>query len=181
MAKKISNVSVEDKPSTDTLSYTGNVTLKLQKGKHIVKTVNIKNTATMRMFEGIAYMLINGFSIDLEPFTPHYLAVAYSESTPTATNVTDTDLSVGIENAVTARLIASNIFQSESSWVAPFSAVISYQALNLFNGKVNELGLFATNNSKTMLARIVLDPEDEIVVQAGMNLIVEWNIYIQNK
>lgn len=181
MAKKNTPVSVEEKPSTDTLAYEGNVTLKLQKGKRIVQTINTKNTATMRMFEGIAYMLINGFSIDLEPFTPHYLAVAYHPTDLLVeTDVTATDLQDGgIRNAVTARLTSSNIFQSGSSWVAPFSAVITSQALSSTNGLVNELGLFATNNSSTMLARIIL--QNPIEVQAGMNLIVEWNVYIQNK
>lgn len=171
------------------IGYQGNVTLKICKGKKVVKTIKQNNSGVGRLFHGLALALINGFNVNtLDNYIPKYLGIGYKNPYPnTATDYNATTLE-SADGGVMLRvkLQPNNVYNVEGvGWVAPFSAIVTAAQLKALDYKVNELGLFSTVNTDTLLARIVPTGASEggaseITIDEGMDLIVQWEILIQN-
>ena len=164
--------NVPSTPPTNTLGYTGNVTLKLKKGQKIIKTYNINNNGTLRLFRGIAYYLTSNKLSSTQEYLPNFMAAGKADNlNPPSVN----DIRLQCQDtAQFVRAKAQNIEILETSCVAPFSGVFSGAA----DMEVNEIGLFSAMETNSLLARIVL--KEAIKIEIGMNLIVEWRIAIQN-
>lgn len=173
-----------NKEPTDSLAYKGNVKIKLAKGKTIIKEYDTKNTGTNLLFEGIALGLVGGYvSRTLDSYLPQYIGVGYTQEVLQPTTLDQTDLQAYKLSQVGPRVKISpmNIQKNkEGGYIAPFSAVIPNSTIISANpnGLINEVGLFSTLNTKSLLARIYF--EEPIQVSSGMSLIVEWDILIQN-
>lgn len=167
----IKEVIKEDNVATST-GYTGNVTLIFKKGKNVVKSVKIKNQGTLRLFQGIALGLVTKNINDISNYYPAYMGIGY-------TSLVDFDITSNalVDEFAGKRvpLNSHNIKQvlDDSSdpvgWIAPFSAIFTYSSIS--NEPFNELGLFATKDTDTLLARIKLPSVETLPV--GMSLIVQ--------
>lgn len=187
MTKKIAKA--EAKVSQHPISYEGRVVLKIQKEGFTVKQYEIKNSGTILLFNGIARFLRGDFNnSDFETYSyiPNYLGVGYQE------NLTATDpLSYKLFNELPVdRILLTKqdikINPNTNSVELPLAATLLYSEIGA--RRVSELGLFSTASpgSSSMLARITIPSgyDDSglpgIELPVGMNLLVEWNIVIQN-
>lgn len=176
MSKKRNKI---EKP-IDSIFYSGKVTLKLEKGNKILKTLQVNNLGTSELLRGLAlYLNDNGGD---NPRTPKYLDVGTSNEISSSTVVeTHTDLvssllgenRVSLEPRAIEEIVDNNII---IGWVAPFEATIPYSSI--LGSTVREIGLFSAKTGGYLLSRIVVN---DIQVPQGFNLIVRWEIAIENK
>ncbi len=183
MAKK---KEVKDTEPISSVSSIGNVKIKVARGNTILKEYKFKNTATNLLFHGIALGLVGGYaSGSLDSYLPQYIGIGYVESglNPTTKDQTDLQAYSGTAIGPRIKLSSMNVYgdTSNGKYTAPFSVTIPYSSIISANteGKINELGLFSTLNTKSLLARIYFS-SDPIVVTSGTSLIVEWDISIQS-
>lgn len=183
MANKKTKTS---KKALDLVGYEGNVHLRVVKNNVTVKELKIHNLGTTRLFKGIALALLGASSADLVGFIPKYLGVGY-ENPLTDTSVSDTELHGYGLNSHSPRVsvVPLNVreYLEENTlvgYVAPFQAVIPSSIVSILGSsqKLNEIGLFGTSETGTLLARIKLPTEVEI--PSGSSLIVQWDIIIRN-
>ena len=166
---------------TDKTSYEGSVVLKLQKNGKILKTIKTKNKGTLRLFQGIALALQNtSASILVGSYLPQYLDAGSQDG---ETNIRQTTLNNSIlkENRVPLNPlypVLNNTINEATGYLCKFVGVIPYTLTS--GATIKELGLFADKTGDTLLARINLG-EDGITIYQGMNLIVEWNLDIENQ
>lgn len=171
------------------VGYEGNVTLKVCKGNKVIKTIKQNNSGVGRLFHGIALGLISGFVDDnLINYTPKYLGVGRTQQLVNINTDYNANTLQSAESGIMIRvkLEPNNAYNREGlGWVAPFSAIVPSSQLQTLNYQVNELGLFSSANTDSLLARIVptnkSGDSEPIVVEPGMDLIVQWEILIQNK
>lgn len=180
MGKKKQKIDLETKIYEATTAYTGNVTLKIQKNNKTLKTIKVKNSATLRFFQGLALAIQNvGESVLNGSFLPSYLDVGNGSRD---TNITDTKLQSSIlqGNRIPINTLYPEVYKNGDSpigYIARFVGVIPYRSIT--SGNIREIGLFADKIGDTLLARIKLD--NEISIEQGMSLIVEWNLSFENK
>lgn len=170
--EEISGVQVKDNTG-----YEGSVVLKLQKKGKILKTITTKNMGTLRLFQGIALALQNTSpSVLVGSYLPQYLDAG---SDNISGSVRDTKLKSSIlkTNRVPLNPLYPTLNKDSNGYISKFVGVIPYDLTGGAN--IRELGLFADKTGDTLLARITLDTE--IVISQGMNLIVEWNLDIENQ
>lgn len=190
----LKNIKTTAKVDGQSLGYLGKVTVKLQKDGYTVKTISTHNSATLRLLSGMAQLLVGAFSQgdssknkDITQYIPQYLGLGY-EPSPTATNpATDTCLHKEYSMNRVKLNVGNPVPDSTGrKIIIPYSAVINYAMVN--SKKINELGLYSSESSadKTLLARVLVTddangPSDgAIQLAVGMNLLVEWNITLQN-
>lgn len=184
--KTVKATAVSNQP----VGYTGQVSVKLQKGGYTVKTLNTHNSATMQMLHGISQFLAGAFNpldhklmLDMTNYIPQYLSVGY-QAVPTATNTMQPYKLFNEYNINRVKLEKGNPYPEASGkgYIVPFSASIDYVAIG--SRRISEIGLFATEKGNTLLARVNVSSdsatESGIELAIGMNLLVEWNIIIQN-
>lgn len=160
-------------------AYTGIVTLKIEKKNKILKTLNIKNTGTLRFFQGIALAIQNvGSNVLKGSFLPAYLDVgngtgSFSVSSTTLHN------SLLRNNRVELTPLQPKLNDSSepTGYISRFIGVIPYNLVSTVS--LTELGIFADKQGDTLLAAIPFD--EPIQLEQGMNLIVEWNMNFENK
>lgn len=168
-----SKLKVVQKP----INYDGNVHLKVMQGNALLKRYDIKNSGTMRLFQGIGYFL-SGSTINLDAYKPKFLSVGTGivlESTdPTMTSLYN---EMNINRIL---LNTSNISLNAyvNAVTIPLSTVIPFSTIG--NTPITEIGLFSTATSNTLLARIVIPSEYQISLESGQSLVIEWDLVIQN-
>lgn len=189
MAKKKMNIVEEKQNSPQTITYGANVTLKLMKGKTTIESRVIKNNGTLRLFRGIALALTSAEILNLNLYLPKYLGIGYVSKHLDATTAhqkylqceSSDDLEID-GRIVRVRVNPQNVDETDTSCIAPFTVTIPSSTVIAADseGRINELGLFSTPDTGTLLARIILT-ENPIKVDPGMTLIIEWKINIENK
>lgn len=192
MARKKKTTEVVEKVSASIkqhpVTYTGNVTLKLQRGSDTIKTIKLENSGTLLMFLGIARFFTGYFlKNDQTLYIPKYLGVGY-ESTPTATDLASYEMPGEYDFGTRFELTVGNVMPDPTLGyvVVPFSATILYSSVQ--SNPITSLALFSSANPKSqgnMLARVnipkqVGNDNPGIQLDVGMNLIVDWEIVIQN-
>lgn len=185
MSKKI--VKAEAKVTQQPISYKGEVTLKIQKDGYTLKTIKANNSGTLLLFSGIARFLagqfINNPLLPQENYIPSYLGLGYQDlQTPTD------PLSYKLYNEYPINRIPLDIDNikidgNARTVMLPFKATIFYSEIG--SRRISELGLFSSpTGNEHMLARVNIpkqgDGDPGITLSVGMNLLVEWNIVIQN-
>lgn len=168
------NKSTEVKQS---ISYSGNVTLKLAKDKKILKTLKVKNMGTLSLLRGIGLYLLQSQKTSL---LPSFMGIGSSDAKGSYSD--DSLKSEIIGRRVI--LIKHNLEELKDEknkehigYIVKYSA--SFPSELVGENTIKELGLFSDQNTNSLLARIILGSEVQIPV--GLSLIVEWNINIQNK
>lgn len=193
MAKKSTNklkvVKTAAKVNANPVGYKGEVTLKLQKDGYDIKTIKTYNSATMKMLHGLASFLCGEFdtsnhyeTLDAKQYVPEYLAIGYQPA-PQATNPVMQRLYNEYKiSRIKLDKGAPRLDSTGKRYMCPITAVINYAAIG--SRRITELGLFATVTGDTMLARVNIESdangEPGIELAVGMNLLVEWNIVLQN-
>ena len=170
MARKKKIEDIESKSSaTDSVGYTGSVTLKLTHNKKVVKTVKIKNTGTKLLFQSIASLL--AYPAQGVVTAPNYIAIG---DLPGQTDIEhDTTLKHEIARVYVQERHIGDYKDTSGTYLgstATFMAVFPHTTI----GKtitISELGLFGSETN-TLLARISLG-DQVIKVDLGMSLIVE--------
>lgn len=173
MAKKLKNSKSSIAATTENISYTGNVTLKLRKGNRVIKTIYKSNNGTLRLFKGIALGLLQGFSASIDSYLPHFIGVGSNEG-PTPLSINSPKLPGEYGRS---RLFSGTMNVTRDSVVAPFEGIIDN---NITKGEpIKNVGLYGTSDTETLLAFIILD--EAYTIPQGMNLLIQWEISIQNK
>lgn len=191
-AVKFKAVKTTADVKAQSVGYAGQVTAKLMKNGYTIKTIDTHNSATLFMLQGISRFLVGAFntqySADLvskmSKFIPEYLGIGYSPNQlPTIPG------SRKLQNEykmARIKLEKSDPYPDKTGtkFIIPMSAVIQYSMVG--SKKINELGLFATEdpNDDSLLARVILNNTEQnstgIELAVGMNLLIEWNLIIQN-
>lgn len=199
--KETLNTAVKFKPVKTTadvrgqlVGYQGRVTAKLQQNGYTVKTINTHNSATLFMLQGISKFLVGAFNtqssanlkVKMSQFIPEYLGVGYD---PLNRALMPGSRKLNNEHKIARiKLEKGDPYPDKTGtkFIIPLSAVIHYSMIG--SKKINELGLFATEDPETdtLLARVLLNNSEEdnasgeIELAVGMNLLVEWELVIQN-
>lgn len=178
--KKVTNVTsntskavINQRP----INYDGNVKIKVMQGKNVIKSMEIKNSGTMRLFQGIGYFL-SGSTINLNDYKPRYISVG-SSAVIVATDPSMTSLYNELDISrilVDANNVSLNSYAN--SVTIPFTAVIPYTTIG--SRPISEIGLFSTPKSDSLLARIIIPQNDWITLLAGQSMVIEWDLVIQN-
>ena len=179
MARKKATSQVSEKPKVKIvqkpINYDGNVHLKVMQGDTLVKRYDIKNSGTMRLFQGIGYFL-SGSTINLSEYKPKYLGtgVVLQTTDPTMTSLYN-EMNI-------SRILLNTDNISLNAYInavtIPLSAVIPYSTVT--DSTISELGLFSTPTSNTLLARVVVPSSTRITLKQGQSLVIEWDLVIQN-
>lgn len=160
MAKK------KNKTTASTIDYSGEVTIKVMKGSTVINSKRIKNTGTYNLFHGIALALIGANTSEIINFLPHYLGTG----TSTKQQISPVD-AIDLEepNEGRAKLVNMSVDRDgiNQGYVSSFIATIPLSKDII----IGELGLFATQSGKDMLARVVL-PES-VSYSANYTLVIE--------
>ena len=164
MAKKKQNMA-ESK-----LLINGNVTLKFMSGNKLITKKVINNRATLHLLQGIALYLIKESNQELLP-----VFMGIGSSTDETTDIKKYSLE---SEYVGKRVVLTrhNIRSTENGFIAPYSATFPSSLVG--DNPIGELGLFSTLSGDSMLARVNLNIVE--VIPAGLTLIVEWDINIEN-
>ena len=164
MSKKKKNNLAE---ATSSISINGNVTLKFVCGDKVIKKKQINNTATKRLFHGIALYLIKTPSDD---YTPTFMGVG-SNNQRLSSDETLNRASLLSEYIGRRVILTKHLAQPVSNgYTVPFSAVFPSNLIGSEN-PIGEFGLFSTLSSDSLLARVSLGELEYI--PAGLSLIVE--------
>ena len=158
--------------------YQGNVTLRIKQGDRIVKTINTHNAGTQYFFYGIAYAISGEIQ---GSYLPKYISAGtgtYSGSEEYALTGLVSELS---DLSGSRPLLVKNYKSPQYDGNGGVS--VTYQGLlpsSLIGASsVQELGLFGTVDSASLLARIQLD--SPLQLDPGQSLIVEWKFTISNQ
>lgn len=169
------NASQQKVDTSESITYKGNVTLKLAKDKKILKVIKLNNTGTLNLLRGIALYLLKYPNINL---LPSFMGIGGDAET-IAINSNSLKDEFTRRRVVVIRHNIENLIEDDEhiGYQAKYSASFPSEFVS---GKViKEIGLFADQSGDTLLARISID--EGIQVEAGLSLIVEWRINIQNK
>ena len=151
----------------DYVKEEGNVKLKVVRGKKVLKTIEVNNTATQDLYFGIAMVLLKRTYDSTVNYSPRYLGLG--KGTTSKDIFTNTDLEESLSmNRVPIRDDSS--IKREDSYVSvTFQAIVPYSSVN--DQDIYEIGLFGTETGSTLLARVQL-PE-VLNLELGTSLVVE--------
>ena len=169
---------IEENKITDSVSYSGSVKLKFCRNNKVLKTTIIKNMGTKLLFNSIASILAGYYRTAQ---VPRFIAVG-SKGGQTAidsTNLNEEITRIYIQDMRWSEYRETNPDNSNSEYKgsrATFIATIPYASINGI--QIREFGLFADENTNSMLARISID--EGIQLDEGMSFTIEWTILVQN-
>ena len=159
------------------INYDGNVHLKIMQGNNLVKTYDIKNSGTMRLFQGIGYFL-SGSTLNLDSYKPRFLSVGSGIVAAT----TDPTMTTLYNEMNINRILLNTNNISLNAYInavtIPLSTVIPFSTIG--STAISEIGLFSDATSNTLLARIVIPNNYQIILEPGQSMVVEWDLVIQN-
>lgn len=172
MAKKkktTSTVTITHAP----VNIIGNVNVKkLDKNGKVKETINVKNTATFNLLQGLCYHLLGNIELGRNTY-PKYLGLGYIPSTAVATTPIMTslfnELNISRFN-LSSSTINLNMDMFSSSVL--FTTLITSDSLVNYRDGFNELGLFSTFDTDSLLARVYWDPNDSIKLDVGESVII---------
>lgn len=174
MENIINNVSSQE--------LNGNVVIKLKKGRTTLKTIKTHNTATFNLL----YNMLLGLSGRYDKnYLPKYIGVGSGRTSESDDPVNLTGLKS--ETTITRALLVANYkgapvrHQDEdgSSVSVIYQGILSSK--NISSSTITEIGIFGTELGNTLLARIQLDDENEIEVERGQSLVIEWTFNLKNR
>lgn len=152
----------------------GNVKLKVVRGKKILKTISINNTATRDLFFGIAMVLLKRTYDSTVTYSPRYLGLG--KGSTTEDTFTRTDLEEPLTMSRVPIRDDSSIKETQSEVSVTFQAIVPYSSVN--DQDIYEIGLFGTETGSTLLARVQLT--EVLNLELGTSLIVEWTMHLKN-
>lgn len=166
-----------EKPISQTISYSGEVSITLKRNNRVISSTKIKNNGTQLLFQGICLSLLGAPNKDL---LPNFIGVG------TSSEDLSSEKPFNLANeAARSKINRSYLENISSSYYATFAANIPWTYLPV-DTYIKEVGLFGTdtqNNGDTktssLLARIKIEG-DGIKVAQGTNFIIEWKISIKN-
>lgn len=175
MARKKKEEIIKEVKSEEIISYKGNLKIEIQKNGRIIRTINNHNDGTLNLFKGIALYLsyaVQTNSTILSDYTPRFLGVGTGDTTSTSiqANDLDTPLNLGSRFIVESGPIALHYDQNNNvdGYQLSLHCTIPYTA-GLSNQVIKEVGLFGTNNTASLLARVV--NSEGITLNPGENLV----------
>lgn len=173
ISKNEKNIKNFKEPTSQSISYSGEVTISIKKGSKTTKSLTIKNYGTNLLFEGICLALIQHPN---NKMFPNFIGVGKGDSTITENYKLDNEIvRVKVNRSYVEETSSGNGFHAIFASSFPWSLIGA-------NNAIKEIGLFGTDktdsNYDSMLARIVLP--NTIEITQGINLIVEWKILIKN-
>lgn len=176
MSKKQEKNSAAVTSVNGTISYSGEVTIKLLKGKKVIKSEKIKNNCTVTLLKSLTMFLENIVDTNL---LPKYMGLG-TESSGWTINTLHLMKEVPNSRVPIVRHSIEELTSGETliGYKAPFSATFPS---NIIAGlEIKELGLFSGSyGNDNLLARISVDSIPKI--DAGLSLVIEWVISIKNK
>ena len=180
MAKKkkvVSDVTITQAP----VNIIGNVNIKkLDKHGKITKTINVKNTATFNLLQGLGYHLLGNWQLGKNTY-PKYLGLGYNPGTEVATtpimNSLYNELNVNRFNLNSSNInLNSDLF----SVSILYTTLIPFDSISNQEYGFNELGLFSTFTDDSLLARVYWDVKDAVTLKIGETILVEWEIILKS-
>lgn len=180
MAKKkktTSNVTVTNAP----VNIIGNVNVKkLDKNGKVKEIINVKNTATFNLLQGLGYHLLGNTQLGRDTY-PKYLGIGYNPSTAIATTPIMTSLTNELNvNRFNLNSSDINLNPDMFSMSILFTTLITFDSLVNQSQGFNELGLFSTFNSDSLLARVYWDHNESINLKVGESVLIEWEIILKS-
>lgn len=170
MNNNINNVSTQD--------LLGNVLVKVKKGKTVLKSVSVHNTATLYLLYNMLLSLSGEFDTD---YLPQYIGAGVGV-TSSDDNIPQLKSLKSETTLVRAPLIANykgapTIDTTTNSVSVIYQGIIPDRNLAVSNN-IKEIGLFGTAQGNTLLARIQL--EEPLSLSTGESLVVEWTFNLKN-
>lgn len=153
------------------LGYTGNVEIKLMRGKRVIKTIKTKNSGKLPLFSFLANALIGRLEVS---GSPRYIMVGEGSSDAVAQPVSTNAIpysSVSIETDESELdTHASAIFK----FLVPFSSVSTGEEINIIR-------LYSQNSTlwENNIAYFVLS--EPIVSDGKSNILITWTMKITNQ
>lgn len=174
MAKTKKVINIQKEKVVEQTALAGNVTIKIMKGKKVLKETKVHNTATMELLYGMMVSL-SGKS---DPSRlPRFLGVGQS-----AQPITIDEKALKEEITITRPSLTPNIKGNPTRDITNKLSSTVYQGLIPYNkilqATVKEIGIFGTETGDSLLARITI-PEG-ITLEIGQSLLVEWSFSIKN-
>lgn len=160
---------------------TGNVSIKLMKGKAVMSEKKCNNNVTLNLLIGLLSFLRGDYIAypqSSHQYIPACLGVGGSDAELSETSAKlDSEFLSRYKNRFDA--IASKLYTSANPKSASLviSSFIPSNTL-LTTDTIREIGLFSTATGNTLLARVV--PDEAITVPAGYSLQIDWTITLGN-
>lgn len=168
MSKKQEKNSAAIKSVNETISYSGEVIIKLLKGKKVIKSEKIKNNCTVTLLKSLTMFLENIVDTNL---LPKYMGLG-TESSGWTINTLHLMKEVPNSRVPIVRHSIEELIGNNKTLIgykAPFSATFPS---NIIAGlDIKELGLFSGSyGNDNLLARI---PVSIPKIDAGLSLVIE--------
>jgi hypothetical protein len=167
---------IKDKKQTNaSLGYTGNVEVKLVRGKKVIKTIKTHNDGKGPLFNFIANTLIGKFDAG---GAPRFIILGFSEDTPPS----DDPVSVNqvSTNAIPYSSVSLDIDNSGEYASASFKFLIPFSSI-ASGTEVNIIRLYSQNSTLfgNHLAYFILDEPFES--DGKSNILITWTMKITNQ
>ena len=175
MSKKVNK-----KQSRSAIGYSGNVTVKILHGNKVVSVRKLHNQGREGLFRFIAHCLGNNY-FDRE--APRYLRTFYSDVSVDEGNIA----SVLIEDNQISDIVAFSSIEYPEASKVDFTFLVPSSQINNNSGDamVNVLALYSSESfSEAKMndpsAYVYLGEDDEIEISSGSNLVIIWELSIEN-
>jgi hypothetical protein len=163
---------IKDKKQTNSsLGYTGNVEVKLVRGKKVIKTIKTHNDGKGPLFNFIANTLIGKFDAG---GAPRFIILGFSEA-PSDDSVNQVSTNAIPYSSVSLDIDNSGEYASASfKFLIPFSSIAS-------GTEVNIIRLYSQNSTlfDNHLAYFILDEPFES--DGKSNILITWTMKITNQ
>jgi hypothetical protein len=172
---------IKDKKQTNaSLGYTGNVEIKLVRGKKVIKTIKTHNEGKLPLFNFIANALIGGFD---SGGAPRFIILANGADDSVAERVSTNAIpysAVSLDSSNTE----GNVYAS-----AAFKFLIPFSSISL-GTEINIIRLYSQNSTTfgSHIAYFLLPTEDEegnaiepLVSDGKSNILITWTMKITNQ
>jgi hypothetical protein len=163
---------IKDKKQTNaSLGYTGNVEIKLVRGKKVIKTIKTHNDGKLPLFNFIANALIGGFD---SGGTPRFIILANGASDAVAEQVSTNAIpysAVSLDSSNTE----GNVYAS-----AVFKFLIPFSSISL-GTEINIIRLYSQNSTTfgSHIAYFIL--EEPFESDGKSNVLITWTMKITNQ
>lgn len=172
-SKQLKQPDIDKKKDVSaTVPYQGMVVAKiLRKGK-VVRTVKKHNRGQSYLFEQIAKMLAGA---DTSMNMPNYLDAGHSISTDDPNTFSSALIQ---KTSLTGNYVKKF---DNTYWATVFTALIPYSIVRS-GTPIDSFALYPTYSAKSpqMLAMVKLPANDEIILNPGESVLIEWRMIISN-
>ena len=180
-------MSNKTKKKNSNIGYSGEVVVKTLQGKKVVKTSKKHNDGTLSLFTYLATCLASTYE---ERLAPRFLRGFYVQGlTPTSFEPSNLNIQNLVTDIVSFKSLSVESVEADPDEEIPASASATLSFLipsTLIDGsQINVLALysydtFSEASMSTPLAYVLLDEEEVVDCDNGVNILVEWKLTVSS-